>query len=288
MTHYCDCYPGWTNKLGDSGLKCDKDIDECEVEDVCGFGKCFNFPGLHICSCLPGYVNFEGHPYQPCVDIDECELYDGEESICKNGECRNLNGTYECECYPGSISSDKLCIPVEDTAGDINIEMQMPVQVIYVPVYRDPSSEEALLLWERTKGPLVTALKKNIPGLKDLKFIRIDEGPPVDIKYELIIDPVEANNVTSSDSSEFKNVDINDLLNDPTSFAESVVSDDSFKDTLSVELEENCKVACDLIEIKLNKTVNPVATKIEIDEEKLFQDYCNKKCSQNEILIHTG
>ena len=121
-----------------------------------------------------------------------------------------------------------------------------------------------------------------------MEFIRIDEGPPVDIKYELIIDPVEANNATSSNSSEFDNVNINDLLNDPTSFAESVVSDDSFKDTLSDELEENCKVACDLIPLKLNKTVNPVATKIEIDEKKLFEDFCNQKCSQNEILFYTG
>ncbi|XP_062609556.1 uncharacterized protein LOC134271356 [Saccostrea cucullata] len=88
----CVCLSGWT------GVKCDKDIDECLVDPfICGSDRvCQNLEGSYSCICGEGFdINGD-----KCEDTDECSdesLYDCPEFTF----CVNTNGNYTCECQSG-------------------------------------------------------------------------------------------------------------------------------------------------------------------------------------------
>ena len=62
----CGCRAGF--RLQEDGRTC-LDVDECEVEDICGHGDCLNLEGSYTCSCHKGYSG-----QHLCQDIDECEV----------------------------------------------------------------------------------------------------------------------------------------------------------------------------------------------------------------------
>ena len=62
----CGCRAGF--RLQQDGRTC-LDVDECEVEDICGHGDCLNLEGSYTCSCHKGYSG-----QHLCQDIDECEV----------------------------------------------------------------------------------------------------------------------------------------------------------------------------------------------------------------------
>ena len=62
----CGCRAGF--RLQEDGRTC-SDVNECEVEDICGHGDCVNLQGSYTCSCHQGYSG-----QHLCQDINECEV----------------------------------------------------------------------------------------------------------------------------------------------------------------------------------------------------------------------
>ena len=59
------------------------DVNECENENICKGGTCTNTIGSYSCKCLAGFAENGG----ACVDIDECEIQNGNcEKYCINSE----------------------------------------------------------------------------------------------------------------------------------------------------------------------------------------------------------
>lgn len=53
-TGQCECKRGWT------GDECEKDVNECDAEDMCveiANAACHNVEGSHECACLRGFEN---------------------------------------------------------------------------------------------------------------------------------------------------------------------------------------------------------------------------------------
>ena len=62
----CGCRAGF--RLQEDGRTC-LDVDECQVEDICGHGDCVNLQGSYTCTCHLGYSG-----QHLCQDINECEV----------------------------------------------------------------------------------------------------------------------------------------------------------------------------------------------------------------------
>lgn len=82
-----------------------------------------NSMGSYECKCLEGY---KGDGFV-CVDKDECNLNDHENSVkCPlNSKCVNHEGNYECVCYEGYERKGNECI------GKIKIKSLIFIQIYF-------------------------------------------------------------------------------------------------------------------------------------------------------------
>ncbi|KAM6987514.1 protocadherin Fat 4 [Tautogolabrus adspersus] len=82
----CTCPVGFT------GILCEDDIDECEVNPCENKGTCVNTPGSFYCHCQSG---FSGSVCS--ADVDECLRVK-----CQNGAtCSPTQDGYQCQCLTG-------------------------------------------------------------------------------------------------------------------------------------------------------------------------------------------
>uniref|UniRef100_A0A8D0FZH2 Growth arrest specific 6 n=1 Tax=Strix occidentalis caurina TaxID=311401 RepID=A0A8D0FZH2_STROC len=100
---YCQCKHGWQGKT------CEKDIDECRVQNGGCNQLCLNQLGSYRCSCYSGYTLKDS---KTCEDIDECTA---SADICGEAHCKNLISSYECLCDAGYKYDD-----MRKTCQDIN------------------------------------------------------------------------------------------------------------------------------------------------------------------------
>ncbi|KAJ8003417.1 hypothetical protein DPEC_G00148100 [Dallia pectoralis] len=99
----CHCFTGWT------GLRCEKDVNECvQGNGRCDHG-CNNTLGSYRCFCRHGYALVERHK---CFDVDECL----DVGVCGTAKCVNLDGTHECLCETGYVydNETKTCLDVDE------------------------------------------------------------------------------------------------------------------------------------------------------------------------------
>ena len=100
MSFYCHCFDGF------SGPFCEHDINECDLENICGGFQCMNSIGSFHCSCPEGYTGIYCEQ-----DINECQ----DMNMCNgNGECVNVMGSYGCVCYDNTFDPNKNCAPVNE------------------------------------------------------------------------------------------------------------------------------------------------------------------------------
>ncbi|XP_059409416.1 growth arrest-specific protein 6-like [Carassius carassius] len=100
----CHCFTGW------SGVRCEKDVDECSRANGGCVHLCNNTMGSYHCSCRHGYKLFGHHM---CLDVDECvETPD----VCGSARCSNLDGSFDCLCEDGSVYDNisKSCVDVDE------------------------------------------------------------------------------------------------------------------------------------------------------------------------------
>ncbi|XP_033096541.1 uncharacterized protein LOC117100826 [Anneissia japonica] len=86
--NYCDCPETYFGDI------CEKDIDECFINNGGCEHNCDNFPGSFSCSCYDGFAGTSN-----CTDIDECTF-----ANCHN--CTNAPGSFECICKEGYEAFD--------------------------------------------------------------------------------------------------------------------------------------------------------------------------------------
>ncbi|XP_062904414.1 vitamin K-dependent protein S-like isoform X2 [Mobula hypostoma] len=89
-TFECICRQGWEGKW------CERDIDECLLEDRVCSHSCYNLPGSYRCFCQKGF--FMSSDKKNCIDRNECFK---NPKICGKATCKNLPGSYECTCKEG-------------------------------------------------------------------------------------------------------------------------------------------------------------------------------------------
>ncbi|KAF4799911.1 Growth arrest-specific protein 6 [Turdus rufiventris] len=101
---YCECKHGW------QGKKCEKDIDECRMQNGGCNQLCLNKLGSYRCSCYSGYALKDS---KICEDIDECTA---SADICGEAHCKNLISSYECLCDAGYKYDDlrKTCQDIDE------------------------------------------------------------------------------------------------------------------------------------------------------------------------------
>uniref|UniRef100_A0A8C1X190 Protein S n=1 Tax=Cyprinus carpio TaxID=7962 RepID=A0A8C1X190_CYPCA len=100
----CHCFTGW------SGVRCEKDVDECSRANGECEHHCNNTMGGYRCSCRHGYT-LSGH--HTCLDVDECvETPD----VCGSARCSNLDGSFECLCEEGFVYDNitRSCVDVDE------------------------------------------------------------------------------------------------------------------------------------------------------------------------------
>ncbi|XP_028972428.1 growth arrest-specific protein 6 isoform X2 [Esox lucius] len=100
----CHCFTGWT------GLRCEKDIDECNKSINVGCDHdCTNTMGSYRCSCRQGYALVGRHK---CEDVNECL----DPAVCGTAVCVNREGTHDCLCETGYVydNNTKTCLDVNE------------------------------------------------------------------------------------------------------------------------------------------------------------------------------
>ncbi|XP_073697614.1 growth arrest-specific protein 6-like [Garra rufa] len=105
----CHCFTGW------SGVRCEKDVDECSRGNGGCEHHCNNTMGSYRCSCRQGYT-LSGH--RTCLDVDECvETPD----VCGSAHCSNLIGSYDCLCDEGFFYDNitKSCVDVDECESHV-------------------------------------------------------------------------------------------------------------------------------------------------------------------------
>uniref|UniRef100_A0A8L0DPD0 Growth arrest-specific protein 6 n=1 Tax=Oncorhynchus mykiss TaxID=8022 RepID=A0A8L0DPD0_ONCMY len=99
----CHCFTGWT------GVRCEKDVNECNKRNGGCDHECNNTMGSYHCSCRRGYM-LVGH--QMCNDVDECQ----DPGMCGTARCVNQDGAYDCLCETGYVydNNTKTCLDVDE------------------------------------------------------------------------------------------------------------------------------------------------------------------------------
>uniref|UniRef100_A0A674BTX1 Growth arrest-specific 6 n=1 Tax=Salmo trutta TaxID=8032 RepID=A0A674BTX1_SALTR len=99
----CHCFTGWT------GVRCEKDVNECNKRNGGCDHECNNTMGSYHCSCRHGYMLVER---KLCNDVDECQ----DPGMCGTARCVNQDGDYDCLCETGYIydNNTKTCLDVDE------------------------------------------------------------------------------------------------------------------------------------------------------------------------------
>uniref|UniRef100_A0AAZ3RAM8 Growth arrest-specific protein 6 n=1 Tax=Oncorhynchus tshawytscha TaxID=74940 RepID=A0AAZ3RAM8_ONCTS len=99
----CHCFTGWT------GVRCEKDVNECIKKNGECDHECNNTIGSYHCSCRRGYM-LVGR--QMCNDVDECQ----DPGMCGTARCVNQDGAYDCLCETGYVydHNTKTCLDVDE------------------------------------------------------------------------------------------------------------------------------------------------------------------------------
>ncbi|XP_048238236.1 uncharacterized protein LOC124135986 isoform X2 [Haliotis rufescens] len=111
----CDPALGCLCQAGETGVNCDGNVNECEMNlTICGSKQiCNDTEDAYICSCPPGYTE-DGFD---CIDINECE--DDDTTACPaNSVCNNVNGSYTCDCDVGFKKDGDICSDIDEC--DVN------------------------------------------------------------------------------------------------------------------------------------------------------------------------
>ncbi|KAJ8255708.1 hypothetical protein COCON_G00195720 [Conger conger] len=108
----CHCFTGW------AGVRCEKDINECDKKNGGCDHECNNTVGSYRCSCGPGYTLVDRHT---CNDVNECVEDPG---VCGTARCGNLVGSYECLCEEGYVYDNvsKSCLDVDECETQVCAE----------------------------------------------------------------------------------------------------------------------------------------------------------------------
>ncbi|XP_048238235.1 uncharacterized protein LOC124135986 isoform X1 [Haliotis rufescens] len=116
----CDPALGCLCQAGETGVNCDGNVNECEMNlTICGSKQiCNDTEDAYICSCPPGYTE-DGFD---CIDINECE--DDDTTACPaNSVCNNVNGSYTCDCDVGFKKDGDICSDIDECDnGQANCE----------------------------------------------------------------------------------------------------------------------------------------------------------------------
>uniref|UniRef100_A0A8K9WPC7 Vitamin K-dependent protein S n=1 Tax=Oncorhynchus mykiss TaxID=8022 RepID=A0A8K9WPC7_ONCMY len=99
----CHCFTGWT------GVRCEKDVNECNKRNGGCDHECNNTMGSYHCSCRRGYMLVR---HQMCNDVDECQ----DPGMCGTARCVNQDGAYDCLCETGYVydNNTKTCLDVDE------------------------------------------------------------------------------------------------------------------------------------------------------------------------------
>lgn len=99
----CHCFTGWT------GVRCEKDVNECNKRNGGCDHECNNTMGSYHCSCRRGYMLVER---KLCNDVDECQ----HPGMCGTARCVNQDGDYDCLCETGYVydNNTKTCLDVDE------------------------------------------------------------------------------------------------------------------------------------------------------------------------------
>jgi hypothetical protein len=112
MNFTCTCAQGYTGNP-DNGTDC-TDIDECAIDNGgCDpVTNCTNLPSTYLCSQCPTRVDitgavvpgYTGNGSVGCVDIDECQQFNGGCGTLT--PCINTNGSHTCAPCPSGYTGD--------------------------------------------------------------------------------------------------------------------------------------------------------------------------------------
>uniref|UniRef100_A0A8C7JMR5 Growth arrest-specific 6 n=1 Tax=Oncorhynchus kisutch TaxID=8019 RepID=A0A8C7JMR5_ONCKI len=99
----CHCFTGWT------GVRCEKDVNECIKKNGGCNHECNNTMGSYHCSCHRGYMLVGP---QRCNDVNECQ----DPGMCGTARCVNQDGAYDCLCETGYVydNNTKTCLDVDE------------------------------------------------------------------------------------------------------------------------------------------------------------------------------
>ncbi|ESO06724.1 hypothetical protein HELRODRAFT_106317 [Helobdella robusta] len=119
----CQCSPAMCNKTtgcqspcensGFTGADCDENVNECQINGICGAANCNDTHGSYYCYCPQWFQLMGSNTNIKCSVIDACQynVTDGgtqlvngtcvNNGVCKNGTNLAAPGTFACECAPG-------------------------------------------------------------------------------------------------------------------------------------------------------------------------------------------
>ncbi|KAJ8307327.1 hypothetical protein KUTeg_015411 [Tegillarca granosa] len=109
--NYCNCVNGECDPVfgcqcdaGFYGSKCDQDVNECKITEICNdpYKTCFNTYGSYDCRCKDGYYEEN----KICKNINECDEVLLNQCDEKTTTCVDTIGNFTCVCNPGYVHDD--------------------------------------------------------------------------------------------------------------------------------------------------------------------------------------
>eukprot|EP01052_Picozoa_sp_SAG31_P060684 SAG31_NODE_19835_length_590_cov_1.321792_1_plen_184_part_10 len=103
VTHYCQCFPGYTTVEGYvAGTNC-SEVDECAVQPCHNGATCNNHIFNYTCDCAPGFRGRDcDHDLDECLSTP-CGTHGGHGGFCSDSNIDDSvpADSYVCVCPPG-------------------------------------------------------------------------------------------------------------------------------------------------------------------------------------------